>query len=368
MRLDVLSLTSAGIRALQPYVPGKPVEELERQLGIQKAIKLASNENPLGPGPMALEAISRDMAKIARYPDGGGFELKQALASRLGVQAAQITLGNGSSDVIEFAARVFVPNGSDVVFSQHAFAMYQIITQAIGGRGVEVPARQWGHDLNAMANAITPSTRLVFLTNPNNPTGTFFSRDVMLHFMTQVPTNVIVVLDEAYFEYVGDPDYPNGLALLAQFPNLIVARTFSKVYGLAGLRIGYSVSSPEIADLLNRVRPPFNVNSLAMSAALAALNDESHLAKSIKVNAEGMGQLTDGFKRLGLDYIPSVGNFVCVEVGNASAVNDTLMRRGIIVRPIANYGMPRHLRVTVGLPDENERFMLELSNAVREAM
>jgi len=261
---------------------------------------------------------------------------------------------------------VFVAPGSEVVYSRHAFAMYPLITQAIGGRGIEVPARVWGHDLVAIASAITPATRLVFLTNPNNPTGTFFGRNTLMRFMDRVPATVIVVLDEAYFEYVGDPDYPNGLELLDRYPNLIVARTFSKVYGLAGLRIGYCVSSPEIADLLNRVRPPFNVNSLALRAALAALGDEPHLENSVKMNADGMRQLTSGFEKLRLSHIPSVGNFVCVEVGQASAINDRLMRRGVIVRPVANYGMQRHLRVTVGLPDENERFLSMLSESMTE--
>jgi len=365
MTLDVLSLAAPGVRALRPYVPGKPIEELEREYGVQNAIKLASNENPLGPSPLALAAARDALPEIARYPDGGGFALKRALSARLGVDTGQITLGNGSSDVIEFAARIFLAPGDEAVFSQHAFAMYRIITQAIGGRCVEVPARDWGHDLDGMARAVTARTRLVFVTNPNNPTGTWFGRAALRAFLERVPTRVLVVLDEAYFEYVDDPDYPDGIALLNEFPNLVVARTFSKVYGLAGLRVGYSVSSAALADLLNRVRPPFNVNSLALAAAEAALADDEHLRKTVQLNRDGMRQLTDGLRGLGLPYIPSAGNFVCVEVGDAARVYEQLLRRGVIVRPVANYGMPRHLRITVGLREENHRFLEALHAALR---
>jgi len=364
MTLDVLSLANPGIRGLTPYVPGKPVEELERELGVTQAIKLASNENPLGPSPKALAAVQQALPELARYPDGGGFALKQALSARLQVRPEQITLGNGSSDVIEFTARIFVAPGESVVFSQHAFAMYPIVTQAISARALEVPAREWGHDLEAMAQAITADTRLVFVTNPNNPTGTWSGRTALRRFLERVPSRVMVVLDEAYFEYVDHPDYPDGLTLLNDFPNLIVARTFSKVYGLAGLRIGYSVSSAAVADLLNRIRPPFNVNSLALVAAAAALNDPEHLRRTVALNRNGMQQLTDGFRSLGLPFIPSLGNFVCVEVGDAARVNEALLRQGVIVRPIANYGMPRHLRITVGLPEENERCLSALRTAV----
>jgi histidinol-phosphate aminotransferase len=349
------------VRGLQPYVPGKPVEELERELGVTNAIKLASNENPLGPSPKALAAAQAALSDIARYPDGGGFALKRALAARLRVDAGQITLGNGSSDVIEFAARIFLAPGDEAVYSQHAFAMYPIITQAIGARGVQVPARDWGHDLEAMARALTARTKLVFITNPNNPTGTWLGREALRGFLERVPARVMVVLDEAYCEYVHEPDYPDGIGWLADFPNLIVARTFSKVYGLAGLRVGYGVSSAAVADLLNRVRPPFNVNSPAMAAAVAALDDAEHLKKTQQTNADGMRQLTQGFRALGMPYIPSVGNFVCVEVGEAARVNERLLRAGVIVRPVANYGMPHHLRVTVGLPEENERFLRALT-------
>ena len=364
MTIDILALANPGIRTLAPYVPGKPVEELEREFGIQGAIKLASNDNPLGPSPKALAAAQRALADVARYPDGGGFALKRALAAKLGVAMEQITLGNGSNDILEFAARAFVQPGDEVVFAQHAFAVYPIVTQAVGGRGVEVPARAWGHDLEAMRRAIGVRTRLVFIANPNNPTGTWLTRAALQAFLDAVPLNVIVVVDEAYFEYVTEPDYPNALEWLGQYPNLVVARTFSKIYGLAGLRVGYGVSSAALADVLNRVRQPFNVNSVAQAAALAALDDDRHLERARRTNSDGMRQLIDGFGKLGLEFIPSVGNFVCVEVGDGAKAYDALLRQGVIVRPVGNYGMPRHLRVTVGLPPENVRFLEALRVAI----
>ena len=361
---EIINLATPGVRGLQPYVPGKPIEELEREYGVKNVIKLASNESPLGPSPKALAAVQTALAEIARYPDGGGFALKRALAAKLGVLPEQITLGNGSNDILEFAARTFVSGGDDVVFSQHAFAVYPIVTRAVDARPVEVPARDWGHDLAAMHTAITARTRLVFIANPNNPTGTWLRSDALREFLDKVPESVVVVVDEAYFEYVEDSAYPDSIAWLARYPNLVCARTFSKIYGLAGLRVGYGVSSPAIADLLTRVRQPFNVNSIAQAAALAALDDSAHLDKARRMNTDGMQQLVQGFKLLGLDYIPSVGNFVCVEVGEAGRVYEQLLRAGVIVRPVANYGMPRHLRVTVGRADENRRFLDALKAAL----
>jgi histidinol-phosphate aminotransferase len=337
---------------------------LEREYGVTNVIKLASNESPLGPSPKALAAAHVALAEIARYPDGGGFALKRALAAKLGVLPEQITLGNGSNDILEFAARAFVTAQDEVVFSQHAFAVYPIVTQAVGARAVEVPAHEWGHDLAAMQAAITPRTRLIFIANPNNPTGTWLRWAALEAFLDKLPDSVIVVMDEAYFEYVEASDYPDTIAWLARYPNLICARTFSKIYGLAGLRVGYGVSSAAIADVLNRVRQPFNVSSVAQAAALAALDDDAHLNQARGVNADGMQQLVKGFEQLGLDYIPSVGNFVCVEVGEAGRVYERLLRAGVIVRPVANYGMPRHLRITVGLADENRRFLEALQAAL----
>lgn len=360
----MLAQAVPGVRALEPYSAGKPLSALAREYGVHDAIKLASNENPLGPSPAALAAIAAVLAELARYPDGNGHVLKAALAARLGVTPAEITLGNGSNDILELAARTFVAPGDEVIFSAHAFAVYPIVTQAVGGRAVTVPAREWGHDLAAMAAAVTAKTKLIFLANPNNPTGTWFTRAALTEFLARVPARVPVVLDEAYFEYVTAAEYPNGIALLAQYPQLIVTRTFSKIYGLAGLRIGYGVSASAVADLFNRVRQPFNVNSLAQAAALAALGDATHVDRARAANRDGMQQLTRGFSEMGLEFIPSVGNFVCVRVGAAARVYETLLRQGVIVRPVANYGMPDYLRVTVGTSAENTRFLQALRAAL----
>lgn len=366
MSNEYLELAAPGVKGLTPYQPGKPIEELEREYGVSNIIKLASNENPMGPSPLALAAIREEMNELARYPDGNGFLLKQALSDKLKVSMSQITLGNGSNDVLELVARAFVTADNEVIFSRHAFAVYPIVTQAVNAKAIVTPAKEWGHDLDAMANAVTEKTRLVFIANPNNPTGTWLDGEVLKSFISQLPAHVIVVIDEAYFEYASDPrmqahGYPNAMQWLAEFPNLIVTRTFSKAYGLAALRVGYAVSHADIADLLNRVRQPFNVNHLAIVAASAALNDEAYLEQGIQLNVDGMHQLTQAFTDMGLAFIPSVGNFVCVDVGKAAAsVYDALLYEGVIVRPVANYQMPNHLRVTVGTPQENERFILAL--------
>lgn len=360
---DVLAL--AGVRTIEPYLPGKPLAELEREYGIRDAIKLASNENPLGPSPAARAAAAAALADIGRYPDGGGFELKRSLAERLGVSADQITLGNGSNDVLELAARAFVGTNNEIVYAAHAFAVYALVTRAVGAHAVVVPARDWGHDLPAMRAAITPRTRLVYLANPNNPTGTWFTRRALEAFLHDLPPHVLVVLDEAYFEYVEAPEYPNGVEMVARYPQLIVTRTFSKALGLAGLRIGYAVSSVKIAGYLNRVRQPFNINSAALAGAQAAVADAEHVAKSVALNRAGLNQLRTGLNAMGLSCLPSVGNFMCVDVGRTAAPTyEALLRRGVIVRPVANYGMPNHLRVTVGLPAENDRFLRALSQAL----
>ncbi|MFT6466762.1 histidinol-phosphate transaminase [Halopseudomonas sp.] len=370
MTCDFLSLALPGVQKLSPYVPGKPVEELAREFGLraEDIVKLASNENPLGPSPLALEALKSAFAELTRYPDGNGFLLKQALAERLGVSTSMITLGNGSNDILELITRAFVSPQHEVVFSEHAFAVYPIVTQAVGARPVVVPARDWGHDLDAMAAAITPATRLVFIANPNNPTGTWIERPALERFLAKVPENVIVVLDEAYTEYVETGDVPNGLDYLTQYPNLLVSRTFSKAYGLAALRVGYGICQPAIADAMNRVRQPFNVNSLAQAAALATLEDEAYLAESRRINREGMAQLEAGFTSLGLTWIFSRGNFIAVDLGREAApVFQGLLRQGVIVRPVANYGMPNHLRVSIGLPEENQRFLEVLGQVLADA-
>lgn len=367
MTCDFLSLAQPGVQKLSPYVPGKPVEELAREFGLnpQEIVKLASNENPLGPSPLAIEAIRRALPELTRYPDGNGFALKQALSSRLGVSPAMITLGNGSNDILELVARAFVGRDDEVVFSEHAFAVYPIVTQAVGGRAVVVPAREWGHDLDAMAAAVTPATRLVFIANPNNPTGTWIERAELEAFLARIREDVIVVLDEAYTEYVESGDMPNGVDYLASYPNLLVSRTFSKAYGLAALRVGYGICDPAIADAMNRVRQPFNVNSLALAAAVATLADEEYLARSREVNRQGMVQLERGFAALDLQWIPSRGNFIAVDMGREAApLFQALLREGVIVRPVGNYGMPRHLRVSIGLPAENQRFLDALSKVL----
>ena len=360
--MSFCDLATPGVQGLRPYEPGKPLSELEREYGVRDAIKLASNENPLGPSPAALEAVRGALGEIARYPDGNGFDLKRALAHRYGVDLPGITLGNGSNDVLEIIARAFLQPGLEAVFSQHAFAVYPIVTQAIGATAQVVPAHdgsrgpRYGHDLEAMLAAITDRTRLVFIANPNNPTGTWLKRDELEAFLWRVPRQVIVVLDEAYVEYVNEPDYPDSIPWLASFPNLVLTRTFSKAYGLAGLRVGFALSHPEVADVLNRVRQPFNVNSLALTAAAAALTDRAHLEASQKLNQTGMAQWHEMLTELGLEAIPSVGNFLCVDVGRPAApVYEALLREGVIVRPVANYGLPNHLRITLGLAQENRR-------------
>ncbi len=358
-------LATRGVKGLSPYEPGKPISELEREYGVRAAIKLASNENPLGPSAQATEAAGVALNELARYPDGNGFALKQALVEELDVDATQITLGNGSNDVLDLVARAFAGGKREVIYSAYAFAVYALVTQAVGARAVVTPARDWGHDLDAMRRAVTERTRLVFIANPNNPTGTWLDAVSLEGFIASLPEEVFVVVDEAYAEYIDLPEYPNCIPWVDRYPNLIVTRSFSKAYGLAGLRVGYSISHPDVAELLNRVRQPFNVNSVALAAARAALYDREHLRRSVEVNRHGMRQLTAAFERMELDYIPSAGNFISVDVGQSAAgVNEELLRNGVIVRPIAGYGMPNHLRVSVGLERENRRFLTVLQKVL----
>ncbi|ARN72912.1 histidinol-phosphate transaminase [Oceanicoccus sagamiensis] len=356
MSCDYIALANQGVQGLSPYQAGKPIEELQRELGLKHIVKLASNENPLGPSPNVLAAVDKAAAEIARYPDSNGFELKAALANKLGVAAEQITLGNGSNDVLELITRAYIEPGKSAVYSQHAFIVYPLAIQACSGRSIVTKAKDWGHDLNAMADAIADDTQLLFIANPNNPTGTVVDEASLVNFLDKVPANVVVVLDEAYFEYVeaSDDDSVDGVALLKHYPNLIVTRTFSKAYGLAALRVGYAIASPEITDVLNRVRAPFNVNSMALAAAQAVLADDEYLQQGRQVNAEGMKQLTQGFDTLGLTYIPSAGNFIAVEFATDTAeLYQKLLKEGVIVRPVGIYEMPNHLRVSIGLEAEN---------------
>ena len=346
------------IAELSPYQPGKPIEELARETGIKDVVKLASNENPRGPGPAVRAAIERATAELSRYPDGSGHRLKGALAGRLNVAEAQITLGNGSNDALELAARVALSPGAEAIVDEHCFVVYPLAVVGAHGRLVVVPSKDWGHDLDAMLKRVNEATRIVFIANPNNPTGTWTPRAALERFLGALPARVWVVLDEAYREYVSEPAYPDGIALQASHPNLIVTRTFSKIHGLAGLRIGYSVSSPEFADLMNRIRQPFNASSLALAAAEAALADADFVASSKALNAAGMAQLEAGLKHLGVPFIPSIGNFVTLDCGRpAQPLYEALLERGVIVRPVANYGMAEHLRVTIGLEAENKRFL-----------
>lgn len=364
--MSVASRAPAYIRSISPYQPGKPISELAREMGLPEAsiVKLASNENPLGMGPRARDAAQAALSEAFRYPDGGAFALKAALARKFGVKADQLVIGNGSNDVLEIAAQTFLSPGASAVFSRYSFAVYPLATNARGARCIEVPAKGFGHDLDAMAAAIEADTRIVFIANPNNPTGTFLSGAELEAFLAKVPQDVLVVLDEAYTEFLQPEQRYDSIAWLARFPNLLVSRTLCKAYGLAGLRVGYAIAHPDVADLMNRVRQPFNVSSVALAAAEAALTDDEFVARSADVNRRGMAQLTAAFAELGLEWIPSSGNFVTVKVGDAVAVNRSLLEQGVIVRPIAGYGMPEWLRVSVGLPEENARFIEALRQAL----
>ena len=354
------------VRAIAPYVGGKPIDEVARELDLDPAtiIKLASNENPRGASPKVRAAIAAALGDLTRYPDGNGYALKAALASRLHVAAEQIVLGNGSNDVLELVTQAFLRPGDDAIYSQYAFIVYPLATQARGAHGIEVAAKDHGHDLDAMLAAITGDTRVVFIANPNNPTGTWLAGDVVERFVSAVPRDVIVVLDEAYQEFLDPSERADSTAWISQYPNLVVSHTFSKAHGLAALRVGYGVMDAAIADLLNRVRQPFNVNSLAQAAALAALEDTQYVEDSRVLNREGRRQLEAGLQSLALRYLPSRGNFVLFEAGDAMAVYQALLRQGVIVRPVANYGLPAWLRVTVGTAQENERFLASLARSV----
>jgi len=362
---DYIALSTRGVQGLHPYLPGKPVEELERELGIENIIKLASNENPLGMSLLAKSAVTAELNNGARYPDGNGFRLKQALGAYLRVGMETITLGNGSNDILDLIVRAYADVESEVIYSEYAFAVYAISCQSVGAKAVVTPAKSWGHDLQAMLDAITDNTKLIFIANPNNPTGTSVDSRTLEHFLSRVPESVIVVLDEAYCEYIDDPDFPDGVALLNMHPNLIVTRTFSKAWGLASLRVGYALSNVEIADVLNRVRHPFNVNSFALAAAAAVLSDKDFLRESQSINKVGLACISGGLDSLGLVYIPSKGNFITFDTGrDAMSVYQSMLLQGVIVRPLVNYDMPTHLRVTVGLQSENERFLEALSMAL----
>ena len=362
--MSIAELAPPYIRAISPYQPGKPITELAREMGlaVEGIVKLASNENPLGMSPRARTAVLATIAGLERYPDQ--FDLVAALAERTGLAQGQIVLGNGSNDVLDLAARAFLAPGRSSVFSRHAFAVYPLATMSAGGECIAVAARDFGHDLAAMRAAVRPDTRIVWIANPNNPTGTLLPHKEIESFLEGLPRDVLVVLDEAYNEYLPPAQRQDTAAWVSRFPNLVITRTFSKIYGLAGLRIGYGLASPEVADLMQRVRQPFNVNSLALAAAVAALDDHVFLAESFDNNRRGMEQLVAGLKRLGLEHIPAHGNFITFRLGDAAAVNQKLLRQGVIVRPLGNYAMPEHLRVTIGTETENARFLAALAKSL----
>jgi histidinol-phosphate aminotransferase len=366
--MNYSDLAPSYIRAIAPYQPGKPIAELERELGISGIVKLASNENPLGCSPRATAAMQQALQTIALYPDGNGFELKDALSKKYGLGHERIVLGNGSNDMLELAARAFLTVGDKAVYSQHAFAVYPLATQAVGATGICVPAVNFGHDLDAMLQAaVEQQAKLVFVANPNNPTGTFLEAQALLAFLRALPRDILVVLDEAYNEYLPAECRYDAVAWLAEFPNLILSRTFSKAYGLAGLRVGYALAHAQVADMMNRVRQPFNVNSVALAAATAALADEEFVRRTNELNRRGMEQIVQGLRRLGLDYIPSYGNFVSFRIGDGLGMYRRLLELGVIVRPVANYEMAEYLRVSIGTQQENEKFLAALQQAIEEA-
>lgn len=364
MKHDFRELANHHIRHLTPYQPGKPIEEVERELGITSSIKLASNENPLGTSKRVLQAAQEALQNAHIYPDGGQYELKSAISKHLSLSPEQITVGNGSENILELIVKTYLHQGDSAVISEFAFLTIELLIRAAGATLKIAPANQWGHDVDNMINAVDNKTRLVFLVNPNNPTGTYTNKADFEKLLQSIPSHIIIVIDEAYCEYIDKPDYPQALSYLADYPNLIITRTFSKVYGLAALRLGYAVSSPEIADMLNRARLPFNVNSVVAKAGCAALEDQDHVNKSVALNRDGMQQLENGLRKQGRSFIPSIGNFITIDVGHGKDVYQKLLLEGVIVRPLHAYNMPRHIRVTVGTPEQNERFL----NALERVM
>ena len=353
------------IRSLIPYEPGKPIEEVEREYGIANSVKLASNENPLGPSPKALAVMRAKLDQLHLYPDGDCFYLKNALAKKLGVLPEQLIFGNGSNEIIELAARTFMRAGDQTVMAEQAFVVYQLIVQAVGGLSKQVPLRDYTHDLDAIAEAISPQTRMIFLANPNNPTGTIFRRKEWERFLAKVSPDVLLIVDEAYFEYVKDDGYPDSLKYHAAGRALLTLRTFSKLHGLAGLRIGYGVAPKELIAMMQRVRQPFNVNAAAQWAALAALDDLDHVKRSLDVNRQGLEYLEGEFRKLALEHVPSHGNFILVRVGKGQEVFQQLLRQGVIVRPMGGYKFPEHVRVTVGTMEENRKFIEALEKVIK---
>jgi histidinol-phosphate aminotransferase len=363
--MNIIDQVPDYIRSLIPYAPGKPIEEVEREYGIEGSVKLASNENPLGPSPRAVQALKERLNQIHLYPDGDCFYLKRGLAAKLGISPDRLIFGNGSNELIELAVRTFMRPGDEAVMADQAFVIYRLVVQAAGGSYKIVPLRNFSHDLEAIARAISPRTRIVFLANPNNPTGTIYRRKEWEDFLQRISPEILLIVDEAYFEYVADAGYPDSLSYHSESRVLLTLRTFSKLYGLAGLRIGYGIGGERMTDLMHRVRQPFNVNAAAQWAALAALEDDDHVRRSLRVNREGMDYLKGEIDKLGLEQIPSQANFILVRVGDGQAVFTRLLKRGVIVRPMRAYDFPEHIRVTIGTSNENSRFIRELRDIIK---
>lgn len=363
--MNFLNLANEGVKHLSPYQAGKPVEELERELGISNIIKLASNENPFGLPLSAKQAIERELADLTRYPDSNGFYFKQKVAQKFGLQPEQITLGNGSNDLLELIFQTFVSEKDEVIFSQYTFIVAPLAAQARNAKAQVIPALDYGHNLAEFLAAINDKTKLIYIANPNNPTGTFLTHQQIADFLAQVPENIIVVLDEAYTEFTSPAERVDAFALLQQYPNLVVCRTLSKAYGLAGLRLGYAVSNPEIADLFNRVRQPFNCNSLALAAGIAVIDDQDFIEQVAENNRQGLQLIEQFCVEKGINYVPSKGNFVLLDLQQPAApIYQALLHQGVIVRPVAGYGLANHLRVSIGLPEENQRFLTALSQVL----
>ena len=363
--MDLKKLVNKGIDGLSPYEPGKPIEDLERELGIKNAVKLASNENPVGPSPKIIDSIQKIVKETHRYPDGNATRLKAKISRKFNVLENQVTVGNGSNDIIEFVARSFLGPNDSAVYSEHAFAVYPLVVRAVGAMGIEVPAKNFSHDLEAMLDSIEENTKLIFIANPNNPTGSFIEQSELLNFLEKVPEEIIVLLDQAYFDYSSFETSDLEFDVLERFPNLVISRSFSKAYGLAGFRVGYSVSSIEIADYLNRVRQPFNANSLALYAAEIALDDDQFIKKCLELNFEQKQILFNGLQASGFECLPSRANFIsfdCREDSN-DAFNKLLLE-GVIVRSLRVYKMPNFLRVSVGLPEENLTFLEKIKSTL----
>lgn len=361
-------LVLPSVAALHPYEPGKPIEELQRELGIEEPVKLASNENPLGPSPKALAALRTVLDEINRYPDGASWALTQKVAARHQLGADHIFIASGSVEVLNLLAFLLLRPGLNAVFSEHAFAIYALATAAAGGRPRTVPMREnYSFDLERIAGAVDADTRIVFLDNPNNPTGTIFRRKEWERFLQRVPERVVIVADEAYFDFVRDPDYPDSLDYHDGQRLIVTLRTFSKIFGLAGLRVGYAVARPDLIRMLHNVRQPFNITMPAQVAALAGMDDAEHVRNTLRMNAQGMAQLEREFKRLGVDYVPSHANFILAEVGDGRAVYEQLLKLGVIVRPLGGYGLPRHVRISIGLPRENQRLVAALEKVAGRA-